>query len=41
MLAELELAERAQQLGGCADDLGADPVAGEERYAGGGGQGRT
>jgi len=39
MLAVLELPERTQQLGRRADDLGADPVAGEEGYAGDGGQG--
>ena len=32
-LVELELAERLEQLAGGADDLGADPVAGQDDYA--------
>ena len=33
-LVELELAQRGEQLGRGSDDLGADPVAGEDDYAG-------
>ena len=33
-LVELELAERVEQRCGGADDLRADPVAGQEDYAG-------
>ena len=33
-LVELELAQRLQQLAGGGDDLRADPVAGQDDYAG-------
>ena len=41
LLVELELAERLEQAARGADDLGADPVAGQQDYAGGAGTAGT